>query len=60
MSSTPITAPVLTLSRYIEDVTMLGYIFSHRSHPAQISPMLRAYQGLLRAAETQRVKPEGG
>ena len=35
---------------------MLGHIFSHVAHAAQIAPLLRAYQGLRlpRTAETQR------
>ena len=39
----------------IEDAAVLGHLFSHLSHPAQISPLLRAYEGLrhARTAGTQ-------
>ena len=45
----------LTLRFQIEDAAMLGNIFSRLAHPAQIAPMLRAYQDLRlpRTAETQ-------
>lgn len=39
----------------IEDAALLGNLFSHLSHPAQIAPLLRAYQDLRlpRTAATQ-------